>query len=597
MLQGLLFGAAAFAFTTVAAASPRASGEEFARVKLSSPGWLGETGSDNAVVSGCSYALSREAVAIIDRDIIGRALLRDLSVACPLSPSLDVYLPLRQLKQRSLSSVWECRACAANGARKRFKSEDYVDAHITTSHADLIAADEEQRRQRNCLADFCPLLGCPSLSTAAAGYNYSKWLTYLDQQTQGRNPSPAAIPAASRFEATRSEESLGAGEGSESQKNENDIPEQHEKPLSLVFADEAANVRSKRRSQYLRADNSKNKAVAPSIKASPSAEELERAKLLQSYRLSCQRLMDACVAPAAHVTAVRNQDEKSAQQRPQLRSSVSGLGTAEAFRTYLYDEFCEGLSIETPQPQMVANKLAPMATLATPAAAPVGRTRSLEFQGGFFASIFAGGDNNGEDTTSSSYFFFETPLGRVVYALLILVFILLAIAGAVAIGAALGVVPEEMNFPAAVCKALFDAADSHVRLAHQETSKQPWEPPEGDTNAATFADHGSSTAVARGSQRGTRLRGRDLIRRTLDRSRSREKGASHRAHTISSQLADDTDYSDTEEGAESDDDRSSEEDNVQSDGESAPSPHESNNADYRPAMTHRAAKLLTKKRL
>lgn len=107
----------------------------------------------------CSRKLSREAAAIIDTEIVDAAAAAGVAIddtACALLPSRGRYAIQEAAKQEVRHTLWKCGMCG-----KQFRSEYFLDWHLHRRHGENDTA--ANGRGGLCLADFCGLVGCPSL--------------------------------------------------------------------------------------------------------------------------------------------------------------------------------------------------------------------------------------------------------------------------------------------------------------------------------------------------------------------------------------------------------------------------------------------------
>lgn len=125
----------------------------------------------------CSRELSREAAASAASYVLAPAAAAGVapSTDCALLPSRGVYAAAETTKVRVARRMWQCGVC---GHRKRFRTEQHLDAHWDRTHAaaaasvDAAAAAAASAAGRTvlprvCLADHCALLGCPTVFAAA----------------------------------------------------------------------------------------------------------------------------------------------------------------------------------------------------------------------------------------------------------------------------------------------------------------------------------------------------------------------------------------------------------------------------------------------
>lgn len=133
----------------------------------------------------CSRHLSREAVEIVESDILSYALQKGVSVSatCPLHPDNSRYARQELLKKELRHGLWECDGC-----KKRFRAERWLDAHLDRQHKESVTSSE-------CMADYCGLLGCPGLVTSGA-YELESIETAEDGLGDADDVSVSASPPA-----------------------------------------------------------------------------------------------------------------------------------------------------------------------------------------------------------------------------------------------------------------------------------------------------------------------------------------------------------------------------------------------------------------
>jgi hypothetical protein len=117
----------------------------------------------------CPRRLSREAASIVETELLAAALTADVPLAandaCPLMPERSRYAAQEAAKTEVRHSLWRCGWCG-----KGFRSELLLDWHMHRAHAANDsgapasgATYSQQLTGGVCLADFCGMLGCPSL--------------------------------------------------------------------------------------------------------------------------------------------------------------------------------------------------------------------------------------------------------------------------------------------------------------------------------------------------------------------------------------------------------------------------------------------------
>lgn len=304
-----------------------------ADIRLHTPPWRV---ADLAFDRACSRVLSREAAAIIQRDVLREAAF--VSQACPLLPAQGLFAGEEALKQHVRGNIWQCGVCS-----KQFRGEVYVDLHLALTNAHATAAPAADAF---CLADFCGLLGCPSLfslldSTQSAAYNLTSWLAYAPgtlsrsrnahalsseglavaggavgapgagsfvrtgdvesrngdwdaQRTVSGDPSKPKLVQAGDLTPPKSE--TGASSEESTQPDENDSGDAADQVDVQGFA---AAIRQRAR-QRLRGEAEPR--IDRTSKADPLAAEAEAART--GYVDACERLIDSClVEPEVEVTS------------------------------------------------------------------------------------------------------------------------------------------------------------------------------------------------------------------------------------------------------------------------------------------------------
>jgi hypothetical protein len=125
----------------------------------------------------CSRRLSREAVAIVESDVLLFAHTNGVKPApsCVLDPTSSRYAKQEATKKAVNNGLWECGMCG-----KQFRSDWFLDWHLARKHAEEDTGDasgvtrggvlgqDGVWRTGQCFADYCGLLGCPSLEAYEA---------------------------------------------------------------------------------------------------------------------------------------------------------------------------------------------------------------------------------------------------------------------------------------------------------------------------------------------------------------------------------------------------------------------------------------------
>ena len=104
----------------------------------------------------CPRLESSQALSVINT-VIG-AIAEDLEVKlspeCPFHPDKDILKRQNDNKDFQKGGFWKCGFCG-----KEFRSESFLERHFDAKHSHEVNPDGS-----TCLADFCDVLGCPSVS-------------------------------------------------------------------------------------------------------------------------------------------------------------------------------------------------------------------------------------------------------------------------------------------------------------------------------------------------------------------------------------------------------------------------------------------------
>lgn len=129
----------------------------------------------------CNRRLSREAVIIIENDVYTEANLVNVELVpeCRWNLEKNRYGQQELQKKEMKYGTWECSIC-----RKQFRTEWFIDLHMHSKHTAydtylnpppsssispgvINPADPKNNNENNnngiCFADYCGILGCPSL--------------------------------------------------------------------------------------------------------------------------------------------------------------------------------------------------------------------------------------------------------------------------------------------------------------------------------------------------------------------------------------------------------------------------------------------------
>ena len=132
---------------------------------------LAQDGAPPSVL--CSRALSREAASVFENDMLALAARVNVQPApeCPLLPSRSYFSGHEAAKDKLHPGLYQCKLC-----NKRFRGEHYADQHMGRAHpaaAHAVSSNDNPGAPPplppSCLADWCGLLGCPSLATDESG--------------------------------------------------------------------------------------------------------------------------------------------------------------------------------------------------------------------------------------------------------------------------------------------------------------------------------------------------------------------------------------------------------------------------------------------
>lgn len=78
-----------------------------------------------------------------------------LSLECPLHPERDALGKLEAFRRVKRKNKWKCQLC-----RKTFASEDYINFHLRSKHANETGVPLDLDSDTICLADFCDIFQC-----------------------------------------------------------------------------------------------------------------------------------------------------------------------------------------------------------------------------------------------------------------------------------------------------------------------------------------------------------------------------------------------------------------------------------------------------
>jgi hypothetical protein len=107
----------------------------------------------------CSREIARKVRSYLQKDVFSKLDFpaTELPDSCQLNPKHDAYLDQEQHKSEVNRNDWTCLYC-----RKHFKSQFYLDRHMSLKHTDKLASNSTI-----CLADMCPIFGCHTLERQA----------------------------------------------------------------------------------------------------------------------------------------------------------------------------------------------------------------------------------------------------------------------------------------------------------------------------------------------------------------------------------------------------------------------------------------------
>lgn len=86
-----------------------------------------------SIQASCSRSQSREIRSYFNKTFFHEIDPNYMSVICDINPINDLYLDQENHKQQISRNDWKCLYC-----NKRFKSEHYIDKHMSIKHIDKL---------------------------------------------------------------------------------------------------------------------------------------------------------------------------------------------------------------------------------------------------------------------------------------------------------------------------------------------------------------------------------------------------------------------------------------------------------------------------
>ncbi len=132
------------------------------------------------VEEGCSRFSTRQVRVFLEKEVYPRLPYppEELPSSCQLNPLYDQFLDQERNKTEVSRSDYQCGLCG-----KHFRSEFYLDKHISTHHRVQLRGSGENRV---CLGDLCPLFGCSVDPDSAMHQSYKAGRGHFNKDRRDR---------------------------------------------------------------------------------------------------------------------------------------------------------------------------------------------------------------------------------------------------------------------------------------------------------------------------------------------------------------------------------------------------------------------------